>query len=300
MSGSATSEAPRPDADSDNCPTCGHAVDDWVDRCRHCQGSVDFPNVRLCMRQTEIDALESRYIDAVHATSDIQKDRVFAYQSAVATNSKAVFNRTLAVLATSLSSEDDISNNFYAQVDAALRLPQSDEWNKVRVVADNIAFPGFSEKIRFAALSLTDQGLTNYGGCSVVVKTEFISARATVMDQNSVTWVNSQIAAGDLFSGSKLIPGYRATWKERGRLAVAKLGTLVGRDPDPDDAALLLKNGATSADDEFIEVHIWGQLTAIAIELIVIPKPTSSRDKLYRDVLIERIDALGVQWRDAS
>jgi hypothetical protein len=298
----ATSSEPSESAfdPDDACPECENAIDAWVDRCRHCQTAVEFPNVRAAKRAGEVQALETRRQKAFDGVDVLTESRINAFEQRVATDSKALINRSIQSLANMLSSEDDVSNNFYSLVDAALRLPESDVWNKVRVVADDIAFPRFKENIRFAALALDDRGLVHYGGCAVVIKSSMIAARTSVMDENSLLWVNSQVAAGDLFSVVELPLGHRAPWSGRGKLAVTKLHSWLRADTSVDDASLLLRVGTSGAEDEFIEVHIWGPLTAAAIDSVALPPAADRRERLYKQVLIDRLDALGIAWQEAS
>ncbi|MGI0014715.1 MAG: hypothetical protein ACREBU_14930 [Nitrososphaera sp.] len=67
--------------------------------------------------------------------------------------------------------------------------------------------------------------------------------------------------------------GYRAVWSKRGNLAVAKLGCRINHTTRAADfSELLLRQGATSAEDEFIEVHIFGPMTIRTIERVVVKR----------------------------
>jgi hypothetical protein len=88
-----------------------------------------------------------------------------------------------------------------------------------RRIADSIMFPYYEEDIRFAILSLDGVGATAYGDCSVVLQDVAISDRATVFEENSVSFCE-RLGLG---VSQLLPPGYRSTWEDRGMLATAKL-----------------------------------------------------------------------------
>ena len=65
----------------------------------------------------------------------------------------------------------------------------------------------------------------------------------------------------------KLPHGYRATWENRDKLCVAKLAAKIDAATLPDAySGLLLQQGMTSEDDDFVEVHIWGPMTIRTVE----------------------------------
>ncbi len=101
-----------------------------------------------------------------------------------------------------------------------------------------------------------------------------ISHRASVFEENSALFMERR---GIKISRSPNLPkGYRATWDERAKLCVAKLAGKIDAATRSDEySGLLVKQGATSEDDEFIEVHIWGPMTVLTMERVIVtaPKP---------------------------
>ena len=90
-----------------------------------------------------------------------------------------------------------------------------------------------------------------------------IGHRATVFETNTARWVDSN-------SGQLDVPaGYQATWDQRHILGVAKLASQVSSSTT-DLKALVLSCGATSADDNFIEVHILGGFTIRSASRVVV------------------------------
>jgi len=72
--------------------------------------------------------------------------------------------------------------------------------------------------------------------------------------------------------------GYRATWGDRAKLCVAKLSLRIDSTTNSDKySKLLLLKGATSKDDEFVEVHIWGPMTVLTMERVIVTAPQSSK-----------------------
>ena len=57
---------------------------------------------------------------------------------------------------------------------------------------------------------------------------------------------------------------------------MAKLSQRIHSTTQTDEySALLLRQGATTEEDEFVEVHIWGPLTVRTIEQVILTDPKS-------------------------
>jgi hypothetical protein len=99
-----------------------------------------------------------------------------------------------------------------------------------------------------------------------------VAYRSTVFEENSILFMkhhNIKIAESD-----KLPEGFRAPWDRRGRLCVAKLSRKIDSATKPDEYSLLLLcQGATSEQDEFVEVHIWGPMTVRTFEKVTLTQP---------------------------
>jgi len=65
------------------------------------------------------------------------------------------------------SSPNQVYGTFYQLVDAGIRLPEGNQWDILREIADTVLFPGYKKEVRFGALSLDGQGLPNWGDCSI-------------------------------------------------------------------------------------------------------------------------------------
>jgi len=67
--------------------------------------------------------------------------------------------------------------------------------------------------------------------------------------------------------------GHRAIWDERTQLCVAKLASKLPAVASSNDfPGLILEQGATTSDDRFVELHIWGSLTIRSVERVRIKR----------------------------
>jgi hypothetical protein len=102
-------------------------------------------------------------------------------------------------------------------------------------------------------------------------------------------------ALSDVFHGrTRVTGGYRGTWGERGKIAVAKLASRLTSHVQASDFAALLMAEAKNGEDEFIEVHIWGPITVKAIETVAISSTKRPARQLMRDGDIELLTKAGI------
>ena len=250
------------------CDLCGRDVFAWLKDCPHCGSDVGYPNVRAAELPAEVEALQQRYMKAVH---DLRHRNAqlngLEFRDNIERESRAVVNRTHAALMQAISSKADAFAPFYRLVDAGIRNPAATLLDEMRERADPIIFPHYHREIRFAALSLDERGLRNYGLCTVSLRQQLISHRASLFDQNTLMWMlerDPKFSEGDLGAS-----GLRAPWQARGMLAVAKKGPLIDSELQPCSfPSLLMSSGESSRRDDFIEVHIWGMMTVECIESV--------------------------------
>lgn len=146
----------------------------------------------------------------------------------------------------------------------------------LRELADSVLFPQYKQEIRFGALSLDGVGLPNYGPCSIVLKEKMISHRSSVFEENSILFVERRKIK--ISRKTNLPNGYRAAWSNRAKLCIAKLAGKIDSTTGPDKySQILLRAGATSEDDEFVEVHIWGPMTVLTMERVIVTVPQASK-----------------------
>lgn len=268
------------------CPDCDNEIQQPAERCPHCGRPGYFWNVMAAEEPAERAALERRYEaarrDAVSRDADSNRQD---FEKAIS-NSKAVIARSESEVLQLASSNRRLYSTYYQQITAGVRLPDGDQWDVIRELADPVLFPGYKKEMRFAALSLDGVGLSNYGSCSIVLRSGLIAHRASVFEENSALFMEQREIK--VSRTPNLPKGYRATWGERAKLCVAKLSGKIDSATRPDEySGLLLKQGATSEDDEYIEVHIWGPMTVLTMEQVIATGPNPH----FRATIIKAIKA---------
>jgi hypothetical protein len=103
-----------------------------------------------------------------------------------------------------------------------------------------------------------------------------IAERTSVFEENSALFVERHDVK---ISRKPNIPkGYRAVWTQRAVLAIAKLHGRIDSATTPDKySEILLKPGASSEEDDFIEVHIFGPMTVLTMEQVTVMAPRASK-----------------------
>jgi hypothetical protein len=276
------------------CDHCKNEIPPSADRCPHCGLSVSSPNVRAAENPGERHALARRYRSARKALLARNAVTVLNdFEAAVAT-SKAIIARSENELQQLATSDNELYATYYQLIGGGIKIPVGSNWDTLRAVTDSALFPNYKEHIRFAALSLDGMGLFNYGNCSIVLRDNMIAHRASVFEENSVLFMKH--CHIKMWDAPKLPRGYRATWKERAKLCVAKLHDRINATTQAHEyPALLLQQGATSGDDEFVEVHIYGSMTRRAIEQVILsPRLKRAQRATILKALKEKLARIGV------
>jgi hypothetical protein len=254
------------------CDYCKNEIAQPATSCQHCGGRGIFWNVLDANNDDERDALESRYNAAIaDAQSRGAALTVQEFEKALG-GSKAVLARSDIDLQRLAQSSRRVYATFYEEVEAGLVLPENDEWNKARAVADTLLFGDYKKHIRFAALSLDGIGLAKFGSCSITLRDNMIARRTSVFDENSVLFMERHDVKA---SRNPEIPkGFRAAWTDRDKLCIAKLAGRIDSSTTPNQySGLLLKQGASPEDDEFVEVHIFGPMTVLTMAEVTVTIP---------------------------
>ena len=180
--------------------------------------------------------------------------------------------------------ENQLYATYYNLVEAGVRVPTASKYDVNRPAIDATMFPYYHPQIRFGALTLDDRGLGHYGDCHLILKTDMVDFRTTTFTENSAAFV--------LRNGS-LLPGHRATWAHRGRLAVAKLvSVLTPSSTGADLPAILTSDGATPDDDVFIEAHVYGSISMRTVEKVIVTRTKMRSVKL--SALKDKLKKMGV------
>ena len=113
-----------------------------------------------------------------------------------------------------------------------------------------------------------------------------IAHRASVYEENSASFLKKHAYAPPL--------GHRATWEERAKLAVAKLGGEIDASTTPGQlAGVLLGIGANPKEDRFIEVHIWGPMSLRTVERILLTAARKGQ-RAARKAIQDRLKEVGL------
>jgi hypothetical protein len=214
-------------------------------------------------------------------------------------SSTAVISRWLSDVERLIGSEHNLLWTYHKQVQARVRVPNDSRWDGPRRLAEEAIFPGYKEEIHFAALSLDDRGLPGYGEIFLVLRSSMIAHRTTVFEENNVLFMDRR---DPRFSQMSLLePGYRAPWADRAKLCITKLGArLQPCTSDEDFPALLLRTGATTADDDFVEAHVFGPISILTVEKVVMARPGSGRAALVKQrAWGEKLRKHHVAWEEA-
>jgi hypothetical protein len=253
-----------------NCNGCNQPILPYIRICPVCQLDVGFPNVRATETTEEIEALARRVKEAqISAQLRNCETELNDFGQAVL-QSKAVISCNLNKLSEFINSDNDLYNTFYQQVDSESRLPENNLWDHGRPAVDATLFPHYHQKIVFAALSFDNHGPNYYGDYTVVLREATIESRATVFEENSFNFCQKH----RIVAGNPLPAGYRTSWTDRDKLAMAKLHDKIDANTRPNDyPGILMTQGEKSIDDDFIEVHIYGAIHRRAIECVTGPEP---------------------------
>jgi hypothetical protein len=264
------------------------------EKCSTCGEYLGYPNVRAANQPAEIDKLQTRYEDALQrATARGAKDVVVRFESAVR-SSYAVIGCNILRIRELIVEPKGLYSNYYLTTRAQVRRLADDEFDRHRRIVDATFFGGYAEQIIFAALSLDGKGLTSYGAYAIVLRDIAVLKRSSVLETNSYNFLNEH----NLKPTEPIPAGYRSDWARRALLAVAKLGDLIT--PVTIEAQfpkLLLSQGASREDDEYMEVHLFGVFGQNAIEAVRgSSSPKRPDEKAIVAVVKEYLATLGKRW----
>lgn len=282
---------------------CGHDMPVSMQHCPHCGRPRRFPNVDVARLENEVRSLHGRYeaakADAAGRGADL---RLQAFETYVE-KAQPVLVCPFTEIKRLARSDSELANTFYAKGATNLlkgsHVLQGQQWDSIRPAAETAMFGDENKKeIHFAALSPDDEGLSNYGECSVTLRIPLIAHRTSALEENMLVFFKTR---GDNYWRTETLPaGYRSDWADRAKLAVAKLAHRIEvTTTDGEFGGLLLTRGASSADDLFIELHVFGMMTIRTYEKVVVTK----RPDVPRAILrATRADAAkwDVQWLNRS
>jgi hypothetical protein len=162
-------------------------------------------------------------------------------------------------------------------------------WTKLRPQAEIelLGSDAHRDKIHYACLSLDGLGPIRYGDCFVQLASHMIAHRASCFAGNTAL-----VFAG-LHDFSSIL---RSNWAERHRMCLASFGRLLGSGMDESHfPAILVATASNVKDDRFIEVHIFGSMTARSFESVRVQEKTRCRrEQVMLDAISEKLAKIGV------
>ena len=254
--------------------------------CPHCGRPQFFPNVDLSKDSAEKQKLESRYEAAIAKSKQRGCEEIVNQFTTACNRAVAVFVCTLQRLHRGVASGTELYETYHQLEQLRLRTSTAGDydWARLRPQAE-IELLGSHEhldKIHYACLSIDGCGLSSYGECVVQLAEPMIAHRASCFEGNSAV----NFAVKHDFSAF-----LRCEWANRGTICAAVLADQVDQTTDESDfPGILIEVGPQSEDDRFIEVHIFGPMTAKTFQSVRIDATKHSRrDKVYRDAIEEKL-----------
>jgi hypothetical protein len=283
---------------------CGFDMPISSQHCPHCGRPRLFPNVDASETPDEIAALNKCYQDAVEHSEVLgTSQRIAEFEKALA-GSKALLCCPFLEVRRLTQSDNELAKTFYARGNESLEkgshVFEGKKWDTIRGTAETALFGDANKReIHFAALSLNETGLSRYGECAVTLRTELVAHRTSAFHENMLAFFKKY---GDVYLDTERLPrGFRAPWVSRAKLVVAKLADrLTSTTVDADFPALLLYNGVKPEEDDFIELHVFGDLTRRSFEHVVWTKLPKDLKKSSVKAMIYDLQAQGVTWKDQT
>lgn len=268
---------------SEFCPQCREEAKLFERFCLTCGFDLGFPNVRMAAHPAEVAALAKRVEESTLGAHAKGCASIISDFASAAKASFAVLSRSFNKIQEMVSTDNELYASFYQLVGAGAKRPLTTVVEFERQIADDLLFPYYREHIRFAALSLDGSGPAGYGDCTVSLKDVAVKNRATVFEENSLTFCRRF----GLGFGRPVPRGHRAVWSDRDKLATAKLAATLSANTGTDEFAEKLIDG-----DNFIEVHIFGPLTKYSIAAVTRSNATRPVDKLLESEIRRRLDVV--------
>lgn len=265
---------------AENCSRCGNPIQYWVFNCPVCRSFVGFPNVRAA--EGEFEELENRY---VVARNDAQARGVLPLLErleAIANGSRPAIAMLFEALDNVLRSRKYL--NYDKRRESGDREPAEAKFHAEREMVSARLFPMYFQHIHYAALSTDGRGLGSYGSVSIRwnVTEDYLEPRISLLDENAYTFYDRY----SLGRREAEIPaGHRAVWRQRAHLVAAKLAERLSNSMcDGSLGKLILHDGATRADDDFVEVTIFAEegVRTIATDMVTLHRAPNTEEEHHR------------------
>jgi hypothetical protein len=273
------------------CQHCHFDVPQGRTNCPHCAQPQIFPNVEAAGDQVELEKLAARYSATEAECQRTGSSAEFTQFMQAAATAHAIMALHLERLHWQIASEKEIFATYHDLEKLRLRTSaaHSVNWGIVRPQAEiELLRTHFHpDKLHYACLSLDWTFLPHYGNTGMRLNDGMIAHRATCFEGNSaVAFLNEHTLNNRL----------RSQWSDRGRIAAATRASLLkAGTPAVDFARILLSPETTGEADDFIEVHVFGDMTARTFSEVMLPPDPLPRDQaIYRDAIEEKLLAANV------
>ena len=260
------------------CPHCGSKNLVINKDCLACGMSLGFPNVNECSQKEELKALGKRYKEKIELARDKgHKNKIAEFEEKIK-KSFAVINVDIEYLH-ALIVRSAVYSNYQLLTSGEVRDFARPEADKERLGVEGTIFGSYGRNIRYAALSVDGSGLKSYGDFTIILSDKAVRLRATLLEENSYNFVKRH----KILAGSKIPKGYRAVWKDRYKLAVAKLAEKALLTKKENYATIVLESTGDRKKDEFIEVHIYGKISKESVQAVRgNSKDAAEKDKIEK------------------
>lgn len=259
------------------CTQCGVPVTESLRHCPSCGNDLGFPNVRAATEAIEVNALMSRYKDALANADKRGLSKEFAaLVLAVNSNSHVVVAMPLLYARTFLIDPRTLYGSYEGLMGAGIRLPAPFINDSDRHAVSGKLFASYASDIRYGVLSLDAVGLSNYGLVFVRLRDVAIEQRVSFLHENSYLFMDAlQVPVR-----GTLPHGFRCNWQNRDKLVAAKIEPiLLPGSTETDWARQLVAQGANREEDRCVEAHIFGTFNAESVASIEFAGPGSSREE---------------------
>jgi len=152
------------------CPNCGELNQRNANICEYCSHSMGFVNVNIYSDAYFRDGLDDRYQSEVVAATTIgELDELTAFEQAINNQGLAIINMDIDLLHILVNDKQDYLP-YRTAVEQGKRGKATFLNDKDRCVVETAFYGIDGGKIVYAALSLDDNGLLNYGKTTVILK----------------------------------------------------------------------------------------------------------------------------------
>ena len=266
------------------------------------------PNVEAAALPAEIAALHERYAQVKQFCAQVW-DIIVDFQKHVEEMARITINLDLDTV-NRLVVDGEFYENYYERHQDGKQKHDSD-----REATETILFGEYKKHVRCGALCSHPTGLRNYGEFYIVLNDNEAEEYFSVFEENPFVFFKKHVYVP---KRNPLVDyGYRATWQNRGKLAVAKLGERITEDTQPSDFPYILTYSASEIDypeldrharkmkDDFIEVHICKKINRDDIVEVRAPGEYSQVDENEDEfdfvatqiqVIQKKLENLGKTW----